>query len=187
MTPNWTQRIGHGKYPTCVLPKTTNPKFSSASLYDQPFLRLCTFRIFTFLDPVLTKMSKCHKSRQATKKFITLYSLMTTLFIIKSGSVWMKLEEQKHYKIFAPMGFHVNENEQKNCKSLKIENFEKRNKLSGDMVYRVLPKKNWPGSTQQFPGNLSLWTSDDGCPRHNNIESSFFKKMTVWRYSRCMY
>ena len=37
MTQNQIQAIGHEKYPTYVDPKTPGPKFSSVSLYDQPF------------------------------------------------------------------------------------------------------------------------------------------------------
>ncbi len=41
------------------------------------------------------------------------------------------------FEIFAPIESHVNENET----NLNIENFEKRKKISGDMVERELPTK----------------------------------------------
>ncbi len=43
MTPNQTQGIGHQKYSTYMHCSTPSPKFSSVSLYDQPFLRYSTF------------------------------------------------------------------------------------------------------------------------------------------------
>ncbi len=49
---------------------------------------------------------------------------MTTLFIIKFGSDWMKTGVV--FWNFAPIGYHLYENEKKkkNHKNLKIENFE---------------------------------------------------------------
>ncbi len=57
--------------------------------------------------------------------------------------VWLRSDENWRssvLKFFYPIGSHVNENEKKNRKNLKIENFEKRN-WSGDLVERELPTK----------------------------------------------
>ncbi len=57
MTPNQTQGIGHQKYPTYVHCSTPSPKFSSVSLYDQPFSRYCTS--YDSIDSHVTSTTKC--------------------------------------------------------------------------------------------------------------------------------
>ena len=77
--------------------------------------------------PALTKISKYFFIFfwKITKIFITFYSLMTTLFIKMFGSDRIKIVGGVAFEIFAPIVSHVNENEKKNHKYLKIENFEK--------------------------------------------------------------
>ncbi len=43
MTPNWTYRSRHEKYPTYAVHRTASSKFSSISWYNQPFSRYSTF------------------------------------------------------------------------------------------------------------------------------------------------
>ncbi len=87
MTPNQTQGIRHQKYPRPVHCSTPSPKFSSVSLYDQPFSRYCTFTICP-----LTSMLKFQSAtkflifRKLPKHLLILHFFMTALLIIKFGS-----------------------------------------------------------------------------------------------------
>ncbi len=59
MTSNWTQRIRHEKHSTYAAHSIVRPKFSSVSLYNQPFQDIAHFMIF----PLTPKL----KFRSATK------------------------------------------------------------------------------------------------------------------------
>ncbi len=76
MAPNQTQEIGHQKYPTYMHCSTLSAIFLSVSLYDKSFQDIAHFRIFPFTLSFFT-------FSQIVKLSITLYSPMTTLFIIK--------------------------------------------------------------------------------------------------------
>ncbi len=88
---NQTQEIGRQKYPTYVHYSTLSLKFSSVSIYDQPFLRYSTFR---FPIDSYVKISSATKFFffiwQIAKISIPLYSLMTAVFIITFGPHRMK-------------------------------------------------------------------------------------------------
>ena len=59
MTPNWTQGIGHEKYPIYAVPSTARHKFSSIWLHDMSFSRYCTFEDFPIESHV--NIWKCRK------------------------------------------------------------------------------------------------------------------------------
>ncbi len=73
---------------------------------------------------------------------------MTNIFIIKFG--WNRTEpaEKWRFKILAPMGSHVNKNEKKNRKSLKMESFENY-VLNHSESYPLDGKKG--AKTRHFP------------------------------------
>ncbi len=88
--------------------------------------------------PVLTKISKCHKIfnfLEITKTFITFHFSITTLFIIKFGSDWMKIVEVAQH--------------------LKIENFDKRK--HGLEIYNLVDRE-LPSKFDLDSRNLSLRT-----------------------------
>ena len=91
--PNQIEGIGHQKYPTYVHSSTPSPNFRFA-LRSAVFKILHAFTIFP-LTPMLKFQSatKFLISWQIAKAFITLYSLMATLLIIKLGSDQMKTVE----------------------------------------------------------------------------------------------
>ena len=77
--------------------------------------------------PVLTKILKCHNFFlnfwNIAKTFVTFYSPMNTLFIVKFGSDRMKIV--RSFFIFAPLLMKT----KKNRKHLKIGKFEKIKKM----------------------------------------------------------
>ncbi len=80
---NLTQTIRHEKYSTYAIAS----KFSSVSLYDQPFQDIAYFRIFLIDSHV--KITKCRnvlKPSLNTKKTKSLYSSMVANVLIKFGS-----------------------------------------------------------------------------------------------------
>ena len=143
MIPNQTQGIGHQKCPTHMHRSTPSPKFSSVLLYDQPFSRYCTYQDFPTDSYV--KLSKCcHK----IFKFWQISSIYHNFLYPHENLIYDKVQHRSDenwrrssvLKFLLPQGPMLTKMK-KNRKNLKIESFEKRKKLSGDMVERELPTK----------------------------------------------
>ncbi len=115
---------------------------------------------------VSTKISKCHKIlnfSQISKIYITLFSPMTTLFIIKFGSDRMRTGGVAFWFFCFFFGPRVPcwRKRKKTRKNLKIGNFEWTKKKRVRKYGReAAAHRCWPGFKEWFPRKVSLRTTD---------------------------